>query len=227
MPLPIRVPGSRGRRRGGEGEIETRCAEETIARTLGICAELAFSTAPAPLASLTPGELAEPGSRRPGPARLDWLRGRAALKALLPPGYDTSGLLFPHRAISLTHAGGLAVAVRAHDSCEGIGIDFEPWHAGVGPRAAQLFLGPSEQAKTQGPDALVRLWTIKEALYKATPGNRGCLLLDFEVIDPAATSGEASGPRGERLRYAALRLGRGSLAIAVCGDHHQALVERA
>ena len=193
-----------------------RRAEEAIAQMLGIRAHLAISDVPAPIESLTPGELGQSRRSRAGPARLDWLRGRAALKALLAPGYDTSRLQFPNRAISLTHAGDLAVAVRTDDDCEGIGIDFEPWATRVDPRAAHLFLGPAERVGPLPPEGLLQLWTVKEALYKATPGNQGCLLLDFEVHDTADSCGEASGPRGEALRYAALRLERGSLAIAVC-----------
>jgi len=183
---------------------------------LGIRAQLAISAVPAAIESLTPGELAESRKLRAGPARLDWLRGRAALKAVLGAGYDTSRLRFPSRAISLTHAGELAVAVRTDDECEGIGIDFEPWGTEVEPRAAHLFLGPAERAGTLPPGGLLQLWTIKEALFKATPANQSCLLLDFEVHDTAALCGEATGPRGERLRYAAFRLELGSLAIAVC-----------
>ncbi len=193
-----------------------RRAEGAIAEMLGIRAQLAISEVPAPIGSLTPGELAQSCTFLSGPARVDWLRGRAALKAVLAPGYDTSSLVFPNRAISLTHAGGLAAAVRTDDDCEGIGIDFEPWATEFEPRSVRLFLGPSEQAGDLPPDGLLQLWTIKEALYKATPANQGCLLLDFELHDTAALCGDATGPRGEALRYAALRLERGSLAVAVC-----------
>jgi hypothetical protein len=193
-----------------------RRAEEAIAESLGIRAQLAVSDVPAPVESLTPGELAESGKFLSGEARLDWLRGRAALKAVLGPGYDTSRLQFPNQAVSLTHASGLAVAVRTDDDCEGIGIDFEPWGPEIGARAARLFLGPAELVGALPPGGLLQLWTIKEALFKATPGNKGCLLADFQVHDTAALCGEATGPRGETLRYAALRFEPGSLAIAVC-----------
>ena len=107
------------------------------------------------------------------------------------------------------------MAVRTNDDCEGIGIDFEPWEPGVVPRAAHC----SARGNLSGsppPGGLLQLWTIKEALYKATPGNKSYLLVDFEVHDTAALCGEATGPRGETLRYAALRLEPGSLAVAVC-----------
>jgi hypothetical protein len=193
-----------------------RGAEEAIAQMLGARAQLAVSEVPAPIGSLTPGELAQSRKVASGPARLDWLRGRSALKALLGPGYDTSRLRFPNRAISLTHAGELALAVHTDDDYEGIGIDFEPWGPEVGPRAAHLFLSQAELVGPLPPGGLLALWTIKEALYKATPGNKDDLLVDFEVHDTAALCGGATGPRGETLRYAALRLEPGSLAVAVC-----------
>jgi phosphopantetheinyl transferase len=193
-----------------------RGAEDDIAQMLGIRAQLAMSDLPAPTESLTPGELAQLGEIRSEAARTDWLRGRAALKAVLAPVYDTSTIRFPNRGVSLSHAGELAVAVRTDDACEGIGIDFEPWLSEVGPKGAHLFLRPSERAGLLPPERLLVLWTVKEALYKATPGNEDYLLVDFEVHDTAALCGNASGPRGAALRYAALRLERGSLAVAVC-----------
>ncbi len=193
-----------------------RSAEQDIAEMLGIRAQLVISDVPAPSGSLTPGELAQSRRIRSEAARLDWLRGRAALKAVLAPGYDTSTIRFPNRMASLSHAGGLAVAVRTDDACEGIGIDFELWASEVGPKGAHLFLRPSEQGGELAPERLLGLWTVKEALYKATPGNERYLLLDFEVHDTAALCGNASGPRGEVLRYAALSLELGSLAVAVC-----------
>jgi len=153
--------------------------------------------------------------------RQEWLASRAALRALLGDGQDTSGLVFPHPALSLTHAGGLAVAVRADGAQVGVGIDFEPWRPDVDLRVARFFLTPSEQAGAGGAQALLRLWTIKEALYKATPDNAPLVMIDFELTDPGATSGEAIGPRGELLRYAGVEVSLGHLTVAVClvGNH--------
>ena len=65
--------------------------------------------------------------------------------------------------------GGMAVAVQRLDSCSatpaGIGVDVEPARQ-VAPAAARLFLSMREHARATPRDWL-RLWTIKEAAFKA------------------------------------------------------------
>lgn len=191
-------------------------AEAELSGLLGIRLQLAWATEPLSPTALTGGEAAQWQSRAPGPRRQDWLLGRAALRAVLGDGGDTSELVFPHPALSLAHAGGVAVAVRSDARLRGIGVDFEPRRPDVDPRAARFFLSRLEQAAGQGTETLLRLWTIKEALYKATPDNQACLLVDFELADPTAAAGDALGPRGEALRYAAVDVPAGHLAVAVC-----------
>lgn len=167
--------------------------------------------------------LCEPAESEP--RRQDWRRGRAALRALLPPGSDTADLVFPHRALSLSHAGGLAVAVRCDEGVRGVGVDFEPRRPAADLRVARFFLNPSERGAATGAAALMRLWTIKEALYKAIPDNASCVLLDISLAEPGAACGDAAGPCGELLRYAAVDVADGHLAVAVCraGSEHGAV----
>jgi hypothetical protein len=154
----------------------------------------------------------------------DRCTGRAALKALVPVGLDPGGLTFPHRVFSLSHAGGVAVAVRGEVELAGIGVDFEPWRQRVHPRIARFFLRPAEQRARLDARTLVRLWTVKESLFKALPDNASRVLLDIELADPGAPAGPATGPRGERLRYAGVDLGPGHLAVAVHeGNAHVAV----
>jgi hypothetical protein len=192
-----------------------RGVDATLSNLLGVALRIAVAREAHRVTDLTPGEVAVWRSLGNAAARQDWLLGRAALKALAP-GQDTSRLSFPHRALSLTHAGGLAVAVRTDVPQDGLGIDFEPWCNQPDPRTARFFLRPPERSVATGPRSLLRLWTIKEALHKAVPDNVGCVPLDLELADPAAPVGRAVGPRGERLRYAGLNLGPGYLAVAVC-----------
>ena len=131
-------------------------------------------------------------------------------------GGDTSLVRFPHRCLSLTHAGGVAVAAWADGSQAGVGVDFEGPHA-TDPRIAPLFLVEQERKAAAGPDDLLRLWTVKEALFKATPDNLGASFLDYEVADPAALVGEAEDRSGRRLRYVSGGLNGGWLSLAV-GD---------
>jgi len=173
---------------------------------------LAAVSTPVSVSDLTPGELAQVPE---GLRRTDWLRGRAALKLLLGQESDTSTVTFPHRSLSLTHAAGWAVAAGcdADDGGHiGLGVDFEGGRR-VDPRAARFFLRPHERGD------LLRLWTVKEALFKATPDNGGAMLLDYEVADANALAGTASDRSGRRFRYTSAPLRQGWLTIAV-GDAH-------
>jgi hypothetical protein len=173
---------------------------------LGVVVELAATTSPVAVDALTVGERAQLPD---GPRRGDWLRGRAALKALLDDD-DTSTVAFPHRRLSLTHSAGMAVAARCDEGQDGLGVDFEGWRT-IDPRAARFYLHDHEQGD------LLRLWTVKEALFKATPSNGGAMLLDYRVADPCLLAGDAVDRGGRRFRYASRRRGDGWLTIAVCG----------
>ena len=166
--------------------------------------ELAVATVPAPVATLTPAERA----RLPdGPRRHDWLLGRTALKA---HGIgDTSSVAFPNRCLSLTHSAGTAVAARCDGDQVGLGVDLEGWRT-IDPRAARFFLRPDEKGD------LLRLWTVKEALFKATPDNAGVAFLDYAVADSHAFEGAATDRLGRTFEYRSRRRPEGWLTIAVC-----------
>jgi len=197
--------------------------ETDFSTQLGVPMLFATADQPLPMESLTAGELVVWQSLGSDAARRNWLIGRSALKALVEQ--DTSELVFPHPALSLTHAGGMAVAVRSAAKLSGIGVDFEQWRAQVHPRFAEFFLRPSEHAAAKNVRAIVRLWTIKEALFKALPDNDGCVLLDFELADPASDCGTASGPGGRTLHYVSADVGLGAVSVAVTpmGGKHVAI----
>jgi hypothetical protein len=138
---------------------------------------------------------------------------------------DTSALAFPHPRLSLTHSAGVAVAawlaVDPERSVSGIGVDYEamrPMRDGT----ARFYLADAERAAL-GPNPregdLLRLWTVKEALFKANPGNRegdGRYLAQY-VLDgsPHALDGTAHAPGGLALRYVSVAVGDGFLSLAV------------
>ena len=126
--------------------------------------------------------------------RLDWLRGRNALKQLLATlkcSDDTTALCFPNRRVSLTHAGGAAYAVGTSPGCVGIGIDYEPLRD-INTRIARWFLNADEMAwllnepRQAHREEIIRLWTIKEAAFKAHPNNGGLVLTKLAIANPAA-----------------------------------------
>ncbi|HVE45376.1 MAG TPA: 4'-phosphopantetheinyl transferase superfamily protein [Acidimicrobiales bacterium] len=109
-----------------------------------------------------------------------------------------------------------AELLRSDGDLAGIGIDYEPWRKDVDLRTSRFFLRPPEQAHATDARGLLRLWTVKEALFKATPDNADATLLAYEISDPAGASGCARGPRGEQIRYVSLDLDGGVLAVAAC-----------
>ncbi|MBA9006784.1 4'-phosphopantetheinyl transferase superfamily protein [Thermomonospora cellulosilytica] len=166
-----------------------------------------------------------------GERRRRWLRARRAQRVV-------TGLLglpgdvarrFPHPRLSLTHTGGGSVAAGVvgpvPPSLTGIGVDLEPPRL-PDPRTARFFLDDRERAWLAGQPPPrraaehVRLWTLKEALFKADPANADATLRDYRVRDAAARHGTAGRPHrpGLTFGYVSGRLRGGHLSIALSFD---------
>ncbi len=186
--------------------------------------ELALATAPIPVELLSAGERARYDELPPGSRRPQWLTARAALRSVLaglgePP--DTAGITFPNACYSLSHSPELAVAVgvpagRAH----GVGVDVEPRRP-VSLETGRFFLTTSERAwldtvaLPRRADELLRLWTVKEAAFKANLGNAGTTLIQYRIDDPALAGGTASCGEGSFTCSYATAVGRfGYLTVA-------------
>jgi phosphopantetheinyl transferase len=151
---------------------------------------------------------------------VSWLRGRAALKRLLAehgPQTDTSTIVFPHRRLSLTHSGDYAVAMAVEAPGQaGVGVDIELDRE---PRSsmARFFLSDAERETDWSLADLLRLWTVKEALFKADPGNAGHSLTDYNMTDCKSHVGTASVRHDSTLwmRYASVPLDGGFLSAAI------------
>jgi 4'-phosphopantetheinyl transferase EntD len=148
-----------------------------------------------------------------------WQHGRVVLKALLAKmgqPIDTAHLSWPHPQLSLSHSGRWAFAVGKPDG-QGVGIDFEAWRV-IPQRAEHFFLTSSEKLDGLGAEeraqARLRLWTVKEALFKADLHNARSLLTHYTVADPLAWEGEAY--RGDRrFVYTSLPWDGGVVSIAL------------
>ncbi|RZU54524.1 4'-phosphopantetheinyl transferase EntD [Krasilnikovia cinnamomea] len=158
------------------------------------------------------------GDDGPGAAhRREHRLGRAALRRVadrLGERVDTDRLVLPHPRMTLTHSAGVAVAVGARTST-GIGVDLEAVRP-VNPGIARLFLTSAERARLGAapPHVLLRLWTVKEAVFKADTGNAGRILADYELCRPAAWSGHATRG-GSRFRYRTVELPGHLVSVAV------------
>ncbi|MGH9286256.1 MAG: 4'-phosphopantetheinyl transferase superfamily protein, partial [Acidimicrobiales bacterium] len=100
----------------------------------------------------------------------------------------------------------------------GVGVDFEPPRPTAGAALARLFCSAGERAWAgSDPGAVMRLWTAKEALFKANPANAGTTIADYRLVDPSR-DGAASGPTpaGTELSVVTIRRPAGHLAVATC-----------
>ncbi|MEV5510659.1 4'-phosphopantetheinyl transferase superfamily protein [Streptomyces orinoci] len=162
----------------------------------------------------------------PPRARRQWLISRHALKVLLgllglPP--DTTAHTFPHWRLSLSHTDGAAVAAgTAMTHQHGLGVDLEADRTAP-VDTSRFFLDPRERSWLDSlpQDARaahrLRLWTVKEALFKADPLNHRTVLPDYITADPAARCGRARArPHpGTLFGYSSARLHQGHLSFAV------------
>lgn len=156
--------------------------------------------------------------------RTIWLHGRSAVKRVLDrlgEDTDTSGILFPAPRYSLSHCRFTAVAIGLPDASpvEGIGIDLE---LGRTPpeRSMHFFLTDEESSWVSGVQSqdvdltLLRLWTAKEALFKADPDNAGRVLTNYRLEDPSREIGRAFA-FDNVLEYASFPIPEGMLSVAI------------
>ncbi len=149
---------------------------------------------------------------------LAYRRGRTALAkvlARLGRPEDPGAISFPHPELSLSHTTEIAVAA-AWSGGSGLGVDLELAGRRVPERGMRLFLTPEERAAlgSTEDETRLRLWTVKEALFKAHLANEGLTLASFELESPGSWHGEASGA-GRRFRYGSWALEGGWLALAI------------
>jgi 4'-phosphopantetheinyl transferase EntD len=199
--------------------------EAHFRKALGLPLVLAFVTDQDPPPELTPREQALCDALQSDLRRETWLSGRGALKRVLSrlgENPDTASLAFPHPRCSLSHSGRAAVAVGLETGAraQGIGIDLELDRTPP-EQSARFFLGPAELGWLDGvpaherDHALLRLWTVKEAVFKADPSNaESRLLTRYRLEDPSQPAGQALSGEN-RFLYASLAIPNGALSVAV------------
>lgn len=208
--------------------IEAARLEEALAQAWKIPFRAVVTQEAASPDRLTPGETRLLKEMKNARRRDSWLRGRRALKALLEAlgeNPDTSLVRVPHPRLSLSHSGEWAVALgTAAPGTAGVGVDLELREP---PRVESMrfFLAPEEQARLgqAPPRTLLRLWTVKEAIFKADPDNALASVRGYVLEDPEAPEGRVRTGRksffyrtfevpGGFLTAAVLPEGRGDVA---------------
>lgn len=201
--------------------------ESRLSEQIGVACFVEASDSPEPLSSLTPEERRRVESFGSSPRAESYRRGRSALRALLARLGENpkNSFAFPHPRFSITHSGSVAIAFGiSGQTRSGAGIDYEA-SARVSGKAERFFLRSEERRwlrRLGSPAARkqrLRLWTVKEALFKADLENVDTFLLDYATSDPSVASGwaESSATRLDRgaWRYASLEVGEGVLTAAV------------
>ena len=122
----------------------------------------------------------------------------------------------PHPRLSLSHSGDVALAIglRCAATAFGLGVDVEESRT-IDVRSARFFLDDDEQDSwprwaaqaasgtdhTADQSVLQRLWTVKEAVFKADLDNSGRQLrayrIDFVQPDPRHRFGPPRPPGGD------------------------------
>lgn len=199
--------------------------KSTLAEPLGLNLLFNIASECACASTLSPAERKHYEALENTARAKSWLLGRAALKSLcceVDGCADIDALSFPNARFSLTHSADLALAVAEPSrALAGIGVDLEV-DTRMQPAAARFFLTGREhewlksQASERWPDHLLRLWCIKEAVFKANPENSGEMLVDHEVAKPAHAMGAARTSTGRLLEYASWCDSRTCIALAVC-----------
>ncbi len=140
------------------------------------------------------------------PRYKNWMLGRSALKNLLSTldlDSDTSKLKFPNHKFSLSHCSNLAVAAgltSKQQLIEGVGVDIE-FNRSLSDNHAKFFLSSEERKIIQSDNHRLRLWTIKEALFKSDPNNNETVLRDYKIENPIRLQGEARNNTGRSFYY--------------------------
>jgi acyl carrier protein len=153
-----------------------------------------------PVGSLTALECAQMSALAGSERRRQWLMSRHALRVLLGLlglPRDTAAYRFPHTRLSLTHAGRGAIAAGSVGArSAGLGVDLETDRP-VDPRTTRFFLDDAEQtwlARIPRADRAaeqLRLWTVKEAVFKADLTNQDATLRDYTTQPAGARAGRA------------------------------------
>lgn len=169
--------------------------------------------------------------------RSSWLRGRKALKQILAQAghelgenakhaqadLDTTKLEIPHPRLSLSHSAELAVAAACLDEVNGVGVDLEAKRE-VRDGVIRFFLQDAEKntlEKMPEPgraDSLLRLWTVKESLFKADTNNQGMTLLKYAVDDAVTLVGTGYRCMSEtqlNFKYSSLKIDDYWLTVAL------------
>lgn len=206
--------------------IDAAALKQYFSHALGLPLVLSVAEDPLPIHELSDGEQQVFSTSRHPKWQASTLLGRNALKQTLRKlrfPSDTSKLTFPHKQLSLSHCGDVAIAVGSK-STHGLGIDILNNRI---PRAGseRFYLTEDEkQWLVQQPEAdnathRQRLWTMKEALFKANLNNANHrLYTSYHINTPLENTGTATDAANQSYRYTTWQDGSLVITVAVANQ---------
>jgi phosphopantetheinyl transferase len=151
----------------------------------------------------------------------EWVASRFILKQILDFGIDDNilSIKMPHLGVSITHTQEKALVLESFDRNLSIGIDYE-LRVKAPLESARFFLTEKEQNWLYdgyfNEWELLKIWTIKEACFKAGMDNKKMGLKDFELIEPSLERGKAVCIKNNKiLKYVNLIHAQGPLSVAI------------
>ena len=124
---------------------------------------------------------------------------------------------------SISHSTKFAIAVSTPRNKDlfGIGIDIEdPRDLNI--NASKMFLAKAEISQLQDTSSenLLRLWTIKEAVFKSMPENNNLFLRDFEIVSEHENKGQVRCQKRINFDfcYFSTKWNNSTITIAKCLD---------
>ncbi len=153
------------------------------------------------------------------------LLGKLMRKNNLGGSFNTNSFRFPQKNCSISHCDDIVVCMLSPLSeLNGLGIDIE-LHRAISINTGKLLLSNNEQRllktfNAYSSEELLRLWTVKEALFKADMNNskRGWLSC-YECLLPHNWFGDARlriNNHKKHFKYGTVPFNSGYLSIAIC-----------
>ncbi len=119
------------------------------------------------------------------------------------------------KSISISHSNGQVLTVGIHDDqrIERIGVDLEASGRLISKSVAMRFIQPEEREFLL---SALDFWVIKEACFKADPGNQGKIISEYTVQNFSWQSQEGTirVPSGRKIQFRIINTGDWKIALA-------------
>ncbi|MCM2323768.1 MAG: 4'-phosphopantetheinyl transferase superfamily protein [Oligoflexia bacterium] len=208
--------------------IQTRWESLVKGLVPNVPAAVLFSDRPRPMdeelrARLSREQLAGFAQIRAPEREREWIEARR-LEVQLADRIGTGAFRSVAHARTTEGPAVLVVGASWTPAIAGVGVDLEPWDREIPPRAAARLADSREwEAAREAGLSAIDVWVVKEACFKAVPGNRGTVMPAYrlQALEREASGGafgEVQAPVAGgalRVRFKIFRWGRFAVGLAI------------